>query len=163
MQAGLGFSNYVIGQASIEDILHASTDYPGLFIMPSGPIPPNPAELLLLDRTKEMFAILRTQFDYIIVDTTPNLVTDAQLLSMYADATLYLVRVGVTHKDQLKLPETIYREKKMPRLSIVVNDVNYKKYAGYYGASGYGYGYGYYGEEAEQPRKWWQSKKKEMA
>jgi tyrosine-protein kinase Etk/Wzc len=163
VNAGQGFSNYAIGQADIADILHASTDYPGLFIMPSGPIPPNPAELLLLDRTKEMFAILRQQFDYIIVDTTPNLVTDAQLLSQHADATLYLVRVGVTHKDQLKLPEAIYRDKKMPRLSIVVNDVNYKKYAGYYGASGYGYGYGYYGEEADQPRKWWKSRKKEMA
>lgn len=162
VQAGQGFSNYAIGQTEIEDILFQSEDYPGLYIMPSGPIPPNPAELLLLDRTKTMFTYLRAHFDYVIVDTTPNLVTDAQLLSQHADATLYLVRVGVTHKDQLKLPETIYRDKKMPRLSIVVNDVNYKKYAGYYGASGYGYGYGYYGEEADQPRKWWKGRKKEV-
>ncbi|PSK91460.1 GumC family protein [Taibaiella chishuiensis] len=163
VQAGQGFSNYAIGQANIEDILYPNQEYPGLYIMPSGPIPPNPAELLLLDRTRSMFAYLRENFDYIIVDTTPNLVTDAQLLSMHADATLYLVRVGVTHKDQLKLPEAIYREKKMPRLSLVVNDVNYKKYAGYYGGSGYGYGYGYYGEEADQPKKWWKGRKKEMA
>lgn len=149
-----GFSAYAIGQASLEDILVPVKAYPGLWVMPSGPIPPNPAELLLLDRTKEMFADLREAFDYIIVDTTPNLVTDAQLLSRYADATLYLVRVGVTFKDQLKLPDALSKEKRMPKVNLVVNDVNYKKYGGYYGYGGYGYGYGYYSEELAPQKKW---------
>lgn len=149
-----GFSAYAIGQVSLEDILVPVKAYPGLWVMPSGPIPPNPAELLLLDRTKEMFADLREAFDYIIVDTTPNLVTDAQLLSRYADATLYLVRVGITFKDQLKLPDSLSKEKRMPKVNLVINDVNYKKYGGYYGYGGYGYGYGYYSEELAPQKKW---------
>lgn len=150
-----GFSQYAIGQASIEEIIQPSRVHENLFLIPSGPIPPNPTELLLHERTSILFDRLKQDFDYVIVDTTPNLVTDAQLLSHYAHATLYIVRLEVTRKEQLKLPNALYRENKMPRLSLVVNDIKHKKYGGGYYGYGYGYGYGAYAEDEQTKKKNW--------
>lgn len=137
----VGFSNYAIGKAELDQILIPSGIIDGFYVMPSGPIPPNPAELVMLPRTKDLFATLKETFDYIIVDTAPvGLVTDAQLLSRYASAVLYIVRHGYTFKQQIKNADEIYRSGKMPKMSLIMNDVKMKaaKY-------GYGYGYGYYG------------------
>lgn len=155
-----GFSHYAIGQASLDEILVRVPEYESLYVMPSGPVPPNPAELLMMDKTKDMFRELRERFDYVIIDTTPNIVTDAQVLAGQADATLYLVRVGVTYKSQLRQSQDLMRAKKMPKINLVVNDVNYKKYGGYYGSGHYG-NYDYYGAgpAQEQDKKWFHKSK----
>jgi len=155
-----GFSNYSIGKASYEEIVLPSGIEDNLFILPSGPIPPNPAELILLPKTGQLFERLRADFDYILVDTSPvGLVTDAQLLYTYANLTLYIVRQGYTYKQQLQIANELYASGKMPRIGFIVNDVlasrgfsygyGYEENYGYgygYGASyGYGYGYGSYG------------------
>lgn len=143
-----GFSTYVIGKTTIESILKPSGFHDNFYVVPSGPIPPNPAELLLLDKTTLLFKELKAQFDYIIVDTAPiGLVTDAQLLGRHADTTLYLVRQGYTYKQQLQLPQELYVKGKMPRINLVVNDV---KYGSGYGYSYGGYGYGGYGFEEKK-------------
>lgn len=137
----IGFSSYAIGQAGLNEIIKPSGVFDNFFVMPSGPIPPNPAELVMLPRITELFTRLRAEFDYVIVDTAPvGLVTDAQLLSKYTDTVLYMVRHGYTFKRQVSAAEELYQSGKMPRMNIVINDV--KMQANKYG---YGYGYGYYG------------------
>ena len=136
-----GFSTYSIGKTSVSELIKPSGFNDNCFVISSGPIPPNPTELILQERTRHLFQELRNQFDYIIIDTAPiGLVTDAQLLAKYADATMYLVRQRYTFKNQLMLPKELYINKKFPKLNIVVNDV---KVGDEYG---YGYGYGAYGE-----------------
>lgn len=116
-------------------------------ILSSGPLPPNPAELLMLPKVTLLLSELRKVYDYIIMDSAPvGLVTDGEILASLADATLYLVRHGLTFKQQISLIDKLNRKKSLPRLNIVVNDVVVKK-AGYgYDGYGYGYGYGVYGD-----------------
>ncbi|MBA3827692.1 MAG: polysaccharide biosynthesis tyrosine autokinase [Taibaiella sp.] len=144
-----GFSNFAIGQLTYNDILIPSGVQDNLFIIPSGPIPPNPSELIILPEIANLFTKLRQDFDYIVVDTAPiGFVTDSQLLSRYADASLYVVRQGYTFKQQVQLADELYRTQKMPRMSLVVNDVKASRGYGYgygYGYYSYGYGYGSYG------------------
>jgi len=140
-----GFSNYAIGQADYKDVIIPSGVQDNFFIIPSGPVPPNPSELIILPKIAELFAQLRRDFDYIVIDTAPiGFVTDAQLLARYADAVLYLVRQGYTYKQQIQLADELYRTRKMPKMSLIVNDVQVTRGYGYgYGYYSYGYGYGY--------------------
>jgi len=138
----IGFSNYTISpDIKVLDIVKPLSINKNMFIISSGPLPPNPAETLMNENMPKLMSELKKQFDYIIMDAPPiGIITDAQLLSVYADATLYLIRQKVTQKSQLKIVEELYRSGKMKNLGIVVNDIISKYY-------GYGYGYGTYGEE----------------
>jgi len=142
----VGFTNYAIGKAEYKDIIVPSGIDPNLFILSSGPVPPNPSELILLKRTEELFQRLKEDFDYVIIDTSPvGLVTDAQLLNTYADTTLYIIRQGHTYKQQLNIPNDLYNSGKITRIGFIVNDVvaNRGFAYGYGYEEGYGYGYGY--------------------
>lgn len=137
-----GFSTYSIGKTPLSELIKPSGINDNCWIITSGPIPPNPAELLLTDVTKELFVNLRSRFDYIVIDAPPvGLVTDAQLLGNFADTTLYLVRQGYTFKQQLQISKELYTFRKMPKMNIVVNDVKAGKGYGYSYTYGYGYGY----------------------
>lgn len=139
-----GISNYLVGKADIKDLIIPVPEQDNLFVFPCGPIPPNPSELLLDVRVTEMFDWLRNEFDVIFVDTAPvGMVSDAMTLGKFADCTLYLVRQGHTFKKQVALIDEFYKEKKLPKVSIIVNDVKVKPGYGYYGYGRYGYGYGY--------------------
>ncbi|OWK71603.1 capsular biosynthesis protein [Pedobacter sp. AJM] len=142
---GIGYSSYTINpEIKIENIIKPLSLNNNMFIISSGPLPPNPAETLMSEQMPNLMLELKKQFDYIILDTPPvGIITDAQLLANYADITLYLVRQNVTKKDQLKIVEELYRSKRMKHLGIVVNDINSKSY-------GYGYGYGNYGEDKKE-------------
>jgi tyrosine-protein kinase Etk/Wzc len=147
-----GLTNYILGQVKVEQLPVSVEGYNNLFVLPCGPIPPNPAELLLDAKLDELFSYLKSNFDVIIMDTAPvGMVSDALTLSKYADCTLYIVRQGHTYKKQISLVDDYYREGKLPKLSIVINDVKvtrgYGSY-GYGGNYGYGYGSGYFEEEA---------------
>jgi tyrosine-protein kinase Etk/Wzc len=144
LSAKVGLSNYLIGKASYEDVLLNSGVHPNLFVMGSGPIPPNPSELLIQKEMGELIAYLRTKFDEIIIDAPPvGLVTDAQILAEFADTTIYIVRHGVTLKSQLAQFDMIYRQHKFPRINLILNGVQVGGSYGY----GYGYGYGYYSDD----------------
>jgi capsular exopolysaccharide synthesis family protein len=143
-----GLTHYLIGKSSVDEIIQPVRGIENLYIIPCGPVPPNPAELILTDRLKMMFDQLKQQFDVIIVDSAPvGMVSDGYVLANYADATLFVVRHNYTFKKQLALVDTIYTEKKLPQMSLVINDVKaqlgYGSYQGYvnYGYAGYGYGY----------------------
>ena len=152
-----GITNYLVGKADLKSLILPIPGHENLFVLPCGPIPPNPAELLLDSKVADLFVWLRSNFDVTIIDTAPvGMVSDAQTLGQYADCTLYLVRQGYTFKKQVALIDDFYHDKKLPAVSIVVNDVKLKAGYGYYGYGRYGYGYGYgnngYYEE-EQPMK----------
>jgi capsular exopolysaccharide synthesis family protein len=139
-----GFTDYLIGYIKKEALIKSTTVHPNLFLISSGTIPPNPAELLLGPKTDEVFAWLRTQFDYIIVDTPPaGVVIDSLLIGKHADASVYVVRQKYTLKDQLKIVDNFRQYEKLPNISILVNDVKVDKTYGYGSGYHYGYGYGY--------------------
>jgi Mrp family chromosome partitioning ATPase len=139
-----GFSDYLIGYIKKEALIKSTAVHPNLFLISSGTIPPNPAELLLGAKTDEVFAWLRTQFDYIIVDTPPaGAVIDSLLIGKHADASVYVVRQKYTLKDQLKIVDNFRQYEKLPNISILVNDVKVNNTYGYGSGYHYGYGYGY--------------------
>lgn len=104
-------------------------------MLTSGTIPPNPAELLMSEKISTLFETVIKDYDYIIVDTAAvGLVTDTLIISKYADLVVYIVRANYLDRRQLNVAETMYIEKRLPKMSILLNGVKSKK--------GYGYGYG---------------------
>lgn len=154
-----GITNFIVGRVNIQDIIVPVSEIQNLFVIPCGPVPPNPAEMLLDPKLKELFEYARRNFDVVIVDTAPvGLVSDAIILGEQADCTLYITRQNYTFKKQIGLIDELYRNKKLPRLSLLLNDVEIGRgYSGYYGNYGYGYGYGYgagyFDEEGKQKKK----------
>ncbi|MBO9562008.1 MAG: polysaccharide biosynthesis tyrosine autokinase [Niastella sp.] len=149
-----GFSNYII---SNDDNWLQWTQPSGVddnfTVLPSGPLPPNPTELLMLPKTQQLFEELKKHYDYILIDSPPvGLVTDAEIMASHADATLYVVRHRLTYKQQITLIEKFNRKKVMPKINIIVNDVLLKKRGYGYGYS-YGYGYGAYESDVKKERK----------
>jgi capsular exopolysaccharide synthesis family protein len=147
-----GLTNYLLGKITLEQLPIPVPGHENLFVLACGPIPPNPAELLLDVKFEALFAYLKTNFDVVVMDTAPvGMVSDALSLSKFADATLYIARQGHTYKKQVGLIDDFYRQGKLPKVSLVLNDV--KLTAGY-GGYGYGYGYGYgsgYFDDEESP------------
>jgi tyrosine-protein kinase Etk/Wzc len=140
----MGITNYIIGKARFEELLVNVGGTENLFVIPCGPIPPNPSELLLDVRLDELMREVMLHFDVVIMDTAPvGLVSDAVTLGKYADTTLYIVRQGYTFRKQLGLIEDLYINKKLPGLCLLLNDI--KAEGGYYGPyyGGYGYSGGY--------------------
>ena len=142
-----GITNYLMGNASIDDLIIPSPQMDNLYVIGCGPIPPNPAELILDSRMDDLFREVKERFDIVVIDTAPvGLVSDAVELGKYSDASVYIIRHNYTYKKQVQLVEEIYKGGKLPHLSIVINDVKaalgYGKYYGYvsYGYVGYGYG-----------------------
>ena len=121
-----------------------------LDLLMAGPIPPNPAELMARQSLDDIISQLREHYDYILIDTAPvGLVSDTLQVSRIANATVYLCRADYTPKSSFELINSLNKEKKMPKMSIVLNgvDLSKKKYGYYYGYGKYGkYGrYGQYG------------------
>jgi capsular exopolysaccharide synthesis family protein len=137
----VGVVNYLIKQKSVDEIIN-HTHIPFLDVIFSGPIPPNPAEMIMSDGMKELIDELKKKYDYIILDTPPvGLVSDALELAQYCDVTLYIVRQNFTKKDMITLLNNRVKRGELNNTSIILNGFENKaKYgAGY----GYGYGYGY--------------------
>jgi capsular exopolysaccharide synthesis family protein len=145
-----GLTNYILGQTTLDELPVKVPDTENLFVLPCGPIPPNPSELLLDTRLNDLFEYLRQNFDVVIIDTAPvGMVSDALTLSKYADCTLYIVRQGHTYKKQINQIDEYHEENKLPKVSIVLNDVKLQGGYGNYGYGGYGYGAGYFEEEEQ--------------
>ncbi|WP_108868392.1 GumC family protein [Aquimarina aquimarini] len=131
-----GLTNYIMNkELKPDDIIYKIED--SLDIIPSGAIPPNPAELLMQERVGKMFDYLEEHYDYIVVDTAPvTLVTDTLLLAKYGDLSIYIVRENYSDKRVLQVPENFYREKRLPNIAVLLNAVDNQ------GSYNYGYGYG---------------------
>ncbi len=140
----IGLSSYLSNRESLDSIIQPSGKIPALDIITSGPIPPNPSELIASTKCDELFTELKKRYDYIIIDTPPiALVTDALLLMRYSDANLFIVRQGVTNKNAFGTIIKDLEDRDM-RFSIIINGIQAEKGYGYrYGGEKYGYGYGY--------------------
>jgi len=134
-----GMTNFITNkELTLDDVRFQIPEIKGLDIITSGVIPPNPAELLMSSRVEELLIEARNQYDFIIIDTAPvSLVTDTLLVAKYADISMYVARANYLDKRMLNIAQILYKEKKLPNMAIVLNDVDITK--GY----GYGYGYGY--------------------
>ncbi|WP_288428179.1 tyrosine-protein kinase [uncultured Spirosoma sp.] len=141
MENRAGLSNYLIGEASIDELLQPIMGYENYYIITAGPLPPNPAELLSSPRLGQLLNELKERFEYVLIDSPPvGLVTDSQLIAPFADATMFLVRHDHTPKNHLKMVDTLYKENRFQKLSIILNGVGEGE--SYY----YNYSYGdYYG------------------
>ena len=141
----LGLSSYLINKNSLKEVIN-HTKHENLSLITSGPIPPNPAELLNGDRMKELIKKLKDQYDYIIIDTPPcGLVTDSVITMKFSDINLYVVRHNYTKKNMLNIINDLFDTKQVNNLNIIINDylVSTASYGYGYGY-GYGNGYGYY-------------------
>ncbi|WP_461451688.1 GumC family protein [Mucilaginibacter sp.] len=144
MDSDFGFTNYMISTEKMDTdlLVKQSTVNENFYLVSSGPIPPNPAELLMDDRLRILIEELRVKFDYVIIDTAPiGLVSDALIIEEYADITCFVLRQNYTYKSQLGIVNDLYRTKKVKQLYLVVNDIKLEKNA----LTGYGNGYRGYG------------------
>ncbi len=120
---------------TLDDIVRRDAVEKGMDIITSGPIPPNPSELLAGNRLQQLIDELRERYDYVILDSAPvGMVSDSLSLARVADATIYVCRANYTTISDVEYFNKLYNEKRLPKLSLIVNGTSAKK--------GYGYGYG---------------------
>ena len=146
----LGLSEYLLdNKISVDTIIQSMLVYTNTIdVIYSGKILPNPSELLMGERFKELIHSVLPKYDYIIIDSAPlMLVTDTLLLAPYADNTLYVTRANITETKVVDFPISLQNEGKIKGLSFLVNDVK-ENNLGYGGKYGYGYGI--------IQKKWWQ-------
>lgn len=145
-----GLSNLVAGTASVEDcVLHL--EEANIDVLTSGLIPPNPSELLSSQKFADLLRDLEQRYDRIIIDSPPTLlVSDALVISKVVDAVVYVIRSDITAHQTVRTGVNRLLAVKAPIIGVILNKVNMKKAAQYYGAySGY-YAYGgyVYGQDA---------------
>ena len=123
-----GLTEFLIDVIPQEAVVHA-TQYEHLFVIPSGKIPPNPSELLMREKFRDLIMHLKKEFDYIIMDTPPRgLLSDAMELIKYADLEIFVVRQGYTVRQNISALDRVYhRQKDKHPLGIIFNDVDFSK------------------------------------
>jgi len=136
-----GISDYLVdNDLSLQSLIKKSKLHQNLDLLASGSIPPNPSELWRTAKAASLFEDLKSEYDYIVVDTAPvMLVTDTFLINRYADLTLYVVRAGYTEKKLIEFASDAKRDGKLHDVSFVLNDV---KLANFGYGNKYGYAYG---------------------
>ncbi|MAS05352.1 MAG: protein tyrosine kinase [Ahrensia sp.] len=141
----VGFSTVLSGGINLEEALQ-KTRYPGLTVLTSGSIPPNPSELLGSQSAKKLLGDLRAKFDYVIVDSTPLLaVTDAAILAAGADGVIIIARHGHTRREQLIHATKSLEDVGAPLLGAVFSMMPIR-------GTSYNYNYAYYGSENKHRR-----------
>lgn len=147
-----GLTEYLYDDSvNVEDLIHTSTTNPSCDVIYAGSIPPNPQELLSNGRYQKLIEQMSSQYAYIIIDSAPlMLVSDTLSIADAADATLYVVRSGVSKNILIDFANDLVRDSKLTNVSFVVNDVSRR--AGGYGYN-YSYGYGY--SQTKDKSSWW--------
>jgi tyrosine-protein kinase Etk/Wzc len=147
-----GLSTFLSNNCGYDQVIKP-TSIQNLFYAVSGPVPPNPAELIESERMAEFIMEAKKEFDYIIIDTPPiAVVSDTLLLSKFVDVNIFVVRQRYSSKNTLELIQELYLGQKLKNMGIIINDISLTGYYGYglrYGYyKGYGYSYGknYYGQ-----------------
>jgi len=154
---GVGLSNFLSGNAELNSVIH-KTDMPNLYYIPSGPIPPNPSELLGSNLFKNMVQFLRKKFDHIILDSPPVLsFVDSLVLSNSVDGVVLVVLGGKTPKEALRQSKSALLQVNAKILGVVINRVDIHR-NGYY----YDYrNYYYYGKDRKK-KELQEGRKKEL-
>ena len=162
-----GLSTFLTTQAAPEDLARPVRQVPNLYVITSGPTPPNPAELLSSEPLEALFAELRRHFDFIVLDSPPAIsVADSMILAAHADGVMLVVHGGVTTRETLKHTTKLMNSVNARVLGIVLNNVDVRSvdykyyYSNYYGdyyrhlveGQGYGYGHEETGDGRGEPR-----------
>jgi capsular exopolysaccharide synthesis family protein len=135
-----GFTSVLLDQEELKDVIQVSASTPGLALLGTGPIPPNPVELLGSDKTAKIFRLLTASFDVVLIDSPPLLpVADPLVLSQYADAVLMVVMVGLTTRTEVERASELLAQANARPAGIVLNKATRRSANG----SEYGYGYKY--------------------
>jgi capsular exopolysaccharide synthesis family protein len=155
-----GMSTFLSGNSDLSSLIQQS-EIPNLFAVPSGRIPPNPAELVGSPRLKQGLALLEGYFDHIVIDSPPVLsVTDARILATTVDAVVLVIKGGETPKEAVQRTKRLLQDVHAHIIGTLLNNVDihsadyyyYSKY--YYYGYGKKYGYGYRSRsQEEKPRE----------
>lgn len=143
----IGISSYLIGKATLEQIIKPSGTK-NLDFISAGPIPPNPAELISTKEVEVMLNDLNNKYDYIIIDTPPvGIVSDALILMNFSHINVYIIRENYSRKEYIDSLNELVKEREIKNISILLNDSNFGRSYGYSYGHNYGHrsgGYGYY-------------------
>lgn len=157
----VGMSTVLIGKSSLEESIRKS-EIDNLDFITSGPLPPNPSELIISESMNQLLVQLRQKYDLIVIDTPPvGLVTDGLPIIQQADYPLYIFRADYSKKQFVQNADRLINENQIRKLSVILNGISLERsrYTNSYGY-GYGYGYGYrsgyndgYYSESERKKK----------
>lgn len=135
----VGLSNLLVGDQDYDDVIK-TTEIPNLYVLPCGPTPPNPAELLMSQRFETVLAELAKRFDRIILDSPPlQVVTDGVVLSKHADGMILIVKAAQTLREELKRSVRHIRNVRGTIFGVIVNGIEPDARSGYSYYSYYGY------------------------
>jgi len=148
----IGLSSYLAGVASLDEVTFPHPQIQNLVMLPTGPIPPSPADLLSSHRMRDAISYLRQKYKFIVIDSPPIMAaTDAVILSALTDGVLLVVRSGTTPKEAFTRTRDLLHAVKCRLLGVVLNAVDSSAPDYYYSYRYYPYAYGYgYGEEAAE-------------
>ncbi|WP_167017868.1 polysaccharide biosynthesis tyrosine autokinase [Chitinophaga sp. Cy-1792] len=143
-----GITNYLLGHASLEEIVRKVPGAENLYIVSSGPIPPNPVELIEGQQMAHLLQELKSAFDYVVIDTSPvGIVSDAKSIAPFVDCTLFTIRYNYTLKAKLAQMEEVLRENYFKKKGLIFNGIEqHSFYPHYY--------YGKYSYEEQKGRKY---------
>lgn len=147
-----GLSTFLSGQDPLEQVI-LETEVDHLHLLPAGPFPPNPTELLDHPRMGSLLKDLASRYDYVLLDNSPiSLVSDALLTGKLSDLNLFILRYGISRKDQVKAINQLAEMHRLDKLALLVNDISGAGfgYSDYYYSKYHRYGDGYY-QEPELP------------
>jgi len=146
-----GLSSYLAGVSSLDLVTIPHPAIPNLAAIPTGPLPPNPADLLSSTKLTEAIAELRTKFKFVVIDSPPIMAaTDAVILSVQTDGVLLVVRSGETPKEAFTRTRDLLNSVKCHMLGVVLNAVDSSAPDYYYSYRYYPYSYGYGPQEAAE-------------
>jgi capsular exopolysaccharide synthesis family protein len=123
----IGMSTVLSKKSELKEVIWEHKKIKNLDIITSGPIPPNPSELMQVGKIEELISELRSEYDYIIIDSPPmGLVTDALLLMKQADISLVVFRSEFSEKEYVKSLEEMISSYEIDNVGLVLNDVKPK-------------------------------------
>lgn len=162
-----GLTNVLLRDGSLADAVAQVPGHPQLAVLPAGPVPPNPSEMLVLRRFADLIAALRAESDYVLIDTPPVLpVADALIVSAVSEATLLVVKAERSTEKDVRRAIELLRQVDAPLVGTVFNDI--RRQSGYGASYGYAYRYSYgygYGPrtEGDRRRRWLRRRRPDAA
>jgi len=147
----IGLTNILIGDKKLKDVVRNLTNIdPNSYFIPSGPIPPNPSELLGSNKMKELLKELKNEFDTILIDSPPVVVvTDALVLANEVDGVIMVLNFGGVTRETAKQAKQLLEKVNANMLGVILNKIDMEKEGHYYP---YNYYY-YYGDDKKKKHK----------